>query len=40
MSPFHLQNGRERGWVLKGVDEVTLLLEDIGLNLQVRRPGR
>lgn len=30
-----LQNGMDRGWVLKGVDEVSLLLEDMGLNLQV-----
>lgn len=29
-----LQNGAERGWVLKGVDEINLLLEDMGLNLQ------
>lgn len=29
-----LQNGTERGWVLKGVDEINLLLEDMGLNLQ------
>uniref|UniRef100_A0A383W4S5 Dynein-1, subspecies f n=1 Tax=Tetradesmus obliquus TaxID=3088 RepID=A0A383W4S5_TETOB len=27
-------NGADRGWVLKGVEEVTLLLEDMGLNLQ------
>ena len=31
------QNGLDRGWVLKGVDEVSLLLEDLGLNLQVRQ---
>lgn len=31
------QNGAERGWVLKGVDEVLLLLEDMSLNLQVGR---
>jgi hypothetical protein len=30
------QNGVDRGWVLKGVDEVLLLLEDLGLNLQAR----
>lgn len=29
-----VQNGADRGWVLKGVEEVTLLLEDMGLNLQ------
>lgn len=29
-----LQNGAERGWVLKGVEEINLLLEDMGLNLQ------
>lgn len=29
-----LQNGADRGWVLKGVEEITLLLEDMGLNLQ------
>jgi hypothetical protein len=29
-----LQNGTDRGWALKGVEEVTLLLEDMGLNLQ------
>lgn len=35
------QNGADRGWVLKGVDDVTLLLEDLGLNLQARaRPLR
>jgi hypothetical protein len=30
------QNGVDRGWVLKGVDDVLVLLEDMGLNLQVR----
>lgn len=29
-----VQNGAERGWVLKGVEEINLLLEDMGLNLQ------
>jgi hypothetical protein len=29
-----LQNGTERGFVLKGVEEINLLLEDMGLNLQ------
>lgn len=35
-APHAPQNGAERGWVLKGVDEVLLLLEDMSLNLQVR----
>lgn len=29
-----LQNNTDRGWVLKGVEEITQLLEDMGLNLQ------
>jgi hypothetical protein len=28
------QAGNERGWVLKGVSEITLMLDDMGLNLQ------
>jgi dynein heavy chain len=31
---LYLQGGAERGWVLKGVEEINLLLEDMGLNLQ------
>jgi hypothetical protein len=29
-----VQGGADRGYVLKGVEEVLLLLEDMGLNLQ------
>jgi hypothetical protein len=34
------QKGKDRGWVLKGVEEVSLLLEDLGLNLQVQGGSR
>jgi dynein heavy chain len=36
----YTKNGADRGWVLRGVDEVTVLLEDMGLNLQSMMASR
>lgn len=36
----YTKNGADRGWVLRGVDELAVLLEDQGLNLQSMMASR